>query len=588
MSERSVLRRGMGLVRELVGLHPVPFAISVSGAVLFAGALVGASYVLGEVVDRVVAPTYRTGELAPNTLAWAAAAIVAVTVLRMIGVVFRRYFAGMTSERVQVTFRHRLTERYLGLPMSWHQRTPTGELLALSDADVEKSVDLLHPLPFSIGAACIAVFSLGYLLTIDPYITLVALAVFPALGLINNYYSKRIEEPAAAGQAAVGKVSSIAHESFEGALVVKTLGRSVAEGERFDRASQELRHHRVLVGYLRAVFEPVLDIIPSLGILAAVVVSGYRIEAGAMTVGNMITVTTLFSVLAFPVRVFGYFLETVPPSLVSRERLNRVFDETLPARQDGRGRRLPDGPLRLDIADMNFSYPVEASEISEQVLDKVSFSVEPGEVVALVGSTGVGKSTLCQLVAGLVPPDQGKIKIGGIDLEAIDPIERTDAIALVFQESFMFADSIAANIDVSNRATVGEIEHAADLAQVVSFVDEMPNRYDTLLGERGVNLSGGQRQRVALARALVRRPRLLILDDATSAVDPKVEQQILSRLGEELNTTTLVVAQRVATIMLADRVLYLADGTIVASGTHEELMGIEGYENLVRAYEEAS
>jgi ATP-binding cassette subfamily B protein len=222
----------------------------------------------------------------------------------------------------------------------------------------------------------------------------------------------------------------------------------------------------------------------------------------------------------------------------------------------------------------------------------VDLRIEQGEIVALVGSTGAGKSSLCALLTGLFPPTKGQILLSGTDGVAVDmndltDTERTEAIALVFQETFLFGASVRANIDLGGRSSAAEIRHAAGVARASSFIDALPDGFDTVVGERGVTLSGGQRQRIALARALIRAPRFLILDDATSAVDPKVEQEILNRLRAELSTTTLVVAQRVATIKLADRVLYLANGRIEAAGTHEELMARPDYETLVMAYETA-
>jgi ATP-binding cassette, subfamily B, bacterial len=209
-------------------------------------------------------------------------------------------------------------------------------------------------------------------------------------------------------------------------------------------------------------------------------------------------------------------------------------------------------------------------------------------VVALVGSTGAGKTTLCHLLSALVRPGHGRIRIGGVPIDHLTPDDLSDAVAMVFQESFLFADTLRGNIDLTGTFPDGDIRWAAGIARADGFVDDLPAGFDTVVGERGVTLSGGQRQRVALARALLRRPRLLVLDDATSAVDPRIEQQILDGLRRELDMTTLVVAQRVSTITLADRVLYLAGGRIAASGRHVDLLAHPGYEALVRAYEETS
>jgi ABC-type multidrug transport system fused ATPase/permease subunit len=220
------------------------------------------------------------------------------------------------------------------------------------------------------------------------------------------------------------------------------------------------------------------------------------------------------------------------------------------------------------------------------VLDEVSFHVDPNESVAVVGPTGVGKSTLAQLLVRLDDPSGGRILIGGVDIRQIDSGELRRATSLVFQESFLFATTVAENIALDSGASRDEIEHAAAIAQADRFIRALPHTYDTVLGERGHTLSGGERQRVALARALVRQPRVLILDDATSSVDPTIEAEILAGLRRELETTLIVVAYRLSTIRLADRVLFLEEGRLRATGSHEQLMASQpGYAAMIRAYE---
>ncbi|MEQ1786248.1 MAG: ABC transporter ATP-binding protein, partial [Acidimicrobiales bacterium] len=241
----------------------------------------------------------------------------------------------------------------------------------------------------------------------------------------------------------------------------------------------------------------------------------------------------------------------------------------------------PDGPLEVVLDDVRFTY-----EDDEVVLDGVTARIAPGEVVALVGSTGAGKTTLCNLLVHLHDPTRGQIRIGGVPLEAVDPHSLQRAAALVFQESFLFADTVRENLAMGDDVSDAEIYAALEIARARAFVDRLPRGLDDVIGERGVTLSGGQRQRIALARALLRRPRVLLLDDATSAVDATVERAILDGLRGSVAATTIVVAHRVSTIALADRVLLLDGGRIAAAGTHRELLSVPAYAALVRAYEQ--
>jgi ABC-type multidrug transport system fused ATPase/permease subunit len=236
----------------------------------------------------------------------------------------------------------------------------------------------------------------------------------------------------------------------------------------------------------------------------------------------------------------------------------------------------------VDVRALRFAYSADA----EPVLAGVDLALTPGEVVALVGATGSGKSTLCNVLAHLYQPNRGSVRLGGVDLATAEPASLRSAVALVFQEAFLFADTVRENLALGWDVAEDELRWALEAARARRFVDRLPLGLDQELGERGVTLSGGQRQRLALARALLRRPGLLMLDDATSAVDPTVERQILDALPSSLHATTLIVAHRVSTIALADRVLFLDGGHIAASGTHHELLGsVPAYASLARAYE---
>ena len=288
----------------------------------------------------------------------------------------------------------------------------------------------------------------------------------------------------------------------------------------------------------------------------------------------------LFTLLAFPMRVVGFLLEEMPRAVVATARLDRLLAAPH-AEPPHDHARPPTTPADVVAEGVRFAYPT-----GELVLDGVDLRIAPGEIVALVGPTGCGKSTLCELLVGLDTPTAGTIRVHGLAPDRLQRATRRDLLALVFQESFVFADTVTENVLVGTDHGYERLESALDVSQASRFVRALPEGLDTVLGERGVTLSGGQRQRLALARALARRPQFLVLDDATSAVDPRVEARILNALRDELQMTTLVVAHRRSTVELADRIMRMADGRIVSAGTHEELLATDpDYVAMLTAYD---
>jgi ATP-binding cassette, subfamily B, bacterial len=578
MSQQSVTKRGVRVIGSYLATHPGPFTIAVLGSALYAGATIGTTVVLGRITDRVLKPAFLHG-VGWAVVAWAAVAILAVGVVRAAGIVARRYFAGMTGFRMQRTLRTRVVDHYRRLPLSFFGSRPTGELIAHAEADVTAATEIIHPLPWSSAVVLMMIFATIELFLTDPFLAIVGISILPGLTVMNRFYTRRVEGPAARTQEQIGRVSSVAHESIDGALVVKTLGREEAEVQRLAEQADALRKERVTVGLYRARFEPALDALPNLGIILVLLIGAWRVGDHAITVGQLVQIVVLFQLVAYPVRLIGYALSELPRSVVSRERLEDVFREpvTLPVASDPI--HLPAGPLGLSVRSVSYSY------LGNPVLDELSFDIAPNESVAIVGQTGSGKSTLAQLLVRLDDPQRGSVRLGGVDLRSIASEELRRAAAIVFQESFLFATTVRENLIIDRAVSEEEMRRAARLAQADQFVMELPHGYETVLGERGVTLSGGQRQRLALARALLGNPRLLILDDATSSVDATVEAAILEGLRRELRVTLVVVAYRASTISMADRVLLLDEGRIVAEGTHQSLLSHPGYEAMMRAYE---
>jgi ABC-type multidrug transport system fused ATPase/permease subunit len=580
---RGLFGRGVGLVVSYVRMHPRPFAFAVAGAAVFAVASVAVTVALGRATDEVLRPAFTAEGISISTVLKGIVAVLGLATLRALGIGIRRYFSGVAGTSVAATLRERVSDRYRDLALSYHRGQPTGELLSHMEADVEASIEVLYPIPFSIGVMLLVVFALGSLIVTDLFLTLVGLTMIPALALLNRSFARRMQGPARRAQERIGEVSAVAHESIDGALVVKALGRERAETDRLRGKAEALRKERVDAGYIRAGFEPALEGLPSLAMILLIAIGSWRVSTGAITLGVLVQVVALFGMLSWPMRFIGWILSELPRAVVGHDRVDEVLDHPVTLERSATTVSLPDGPLDVRVEALTYAF---GDLDGPRVLDEVTFHVRADESVAIVGATGVGKSTLAQLLVRLDDPDGGEVLIGGVNVRHADPASLRRATALVFQESFLFANSVAENIALDSSASREQVERAAAIAQADRFVRALPNGFDTVVGERGHTLSGGERQRVALARALVREPRVLILDDATSAVDPRVEAEILAGFRRELRTTLIVIAYRLSTIRLADRVLYLEGGRMAATGSHDELMASQpGYAAMVRAYE---
>ncbi|WP_167008472.1 ABC transporter ATP-binding protein [Mumia sp. ZJ430] len=581
---RSVTRRGFGIIGVGVAEEKRRFTLAVIGSLVYGAMTVADAWVLGWATDHVVTPSFRDGEIVTGAAVIASLLFLSVALLRAWGVIMRRLIGGIVYYRLMASYRRRVTRRYLALPMSWHSRHPTGQLLSNANADVEATWGVMMPLPMAVGVIAMLVTAVVVMLTADVVLTLVGLVVFPALFAINVGYQRLLSPRVTRAQELRGHVSAVAHESFDGALVVKTLGREAEETARFAATAEELRDANVAAGRIRSIFDPVIEMLPNLGVLLVVVLGVERVLAGDIEAGAVVQVAYLFTVVGWPVRAFGWVLGELPRTVVGWERVQAVLRATgdMPY---GQAALAGDGPLRVEVKDVSYGY-----EARRPVLDNLDLTLEPGTVTAIVGLTGSGKSTLASLLDRLVDPNDGRILLDGTDIASLSHEALAEAVALVPQHTFIFDDTVRDNITLGADVDDARVREVLALTQAAEFVDALPDSVDTRLGERGTTLSGGQRQRLALARALVRDPRLLLLDDATSALDPDVEQRILSALARSTASgsgpTVFVVAYRKATIALADEVLFLRGGRVVDRGTHAELVARSPeYADIVQAYD---
>lgn len=581
MTPWSVFRDGVKLIRRFVKMHPAAFTVAVLGSSAYAGAILAAAWVVGWVTDNVIIPVLDEGQ-PPELLMSAGLAILGVAVFKALGIVVRRTGAAYLSNATRRDLRNELVAHQLTLKMSWFNRQAIGDLLAVADADTNQGTGVLGPLPFASGVSLLLVGTFVLITTIDPWLGLgamIGLIVAIIIDVRGSWITFGMWEEVQKNR---GRVASIAHESFDGALTVKALGRERFVSERFGTASDVLRDRLIDVNSTWTKYQVVLRALPQVLIIVLIVVGASRIAAGAITPGDIVTIAYLLSLLAFPIQLIGFVLWDLAGSLAGWRRVEKVLkaDDHVVWGEATAVTGL--GPARVEGDTVGFGYH------DIPVLTDLELDLDAGTTLAVVGPTGSGKTALGLLLARLWDPDTGTIHLEGRDLREFAPSELPKEVAYVSQNAFLFDTTVRENVTLDLDCSDQEIDTALRLAGASDFVADLPAGLDTELGERGTNLSGGQRQRLALARALVRKPRLLILDDATSAVDPSVETDILKALkSADLPSTIVVVAYRPSSIRLADEVVFVDEKRILGHGTHEQLLEmLPGYAGLVSAYEE--
>ncbi|MEP6624903.1 MAG: ABC transporter ATP-binding protein [Acidimicrobiia bacterium] len=495
--------------------------------------------------------------------------MVLVGIVQAVCTGLRRYSAFRIALRTETDLRQRLFTHLQRLHFAFHDQAQTGQLMARANTDIQQVQTVVILIPLTVAA----MFTMGGVLAImlwkNAILAVLALGALPFLNLAATRFSHRIAPVNLALQEELADVSGVVEESLSGIRVVKGFGAERQQIRRLEQEADSVLDRSLAAARLRAGFMPLVDFLPTISMVAILWYGGHQVLAGNLQVGDILAFNLYILMLIWPMRMMGMLVAQASRASAGAGRVQEIL-ATDPAIADAQHAvALPDGPGALRFEGVSFGYGR-----GRLVLDGLDLEIHGGAAVAIVGATGSGKSTVARLVPRFYDVDAGRILLDGVDVRDVAVDELRGAVGIVFEDTFLFSDTVRENIAFADPdASMEVVERAARLAGAADFIGALPRGYDTVIGEHGFSLSGGQRQRIAIARAVLADPRILILDDATSSVDPTKEHEIRSALGEVMTgRTTLIIAHRPATIALADRVVLIGDGRVVATGTHEELL----------------
>ncbi|HHV94801.1 MAG TPA: ABC transporter ATP-binding protein [Firmicutes bacterium] len=522
-----------------------------------------------QVVDRLAQPGLNV-ETASAFLNIVAFTLVVFGLMRSISIFIQVFVAEKAAQEVAYALRNDLYDKLQRQSFAFYDKAATGELMSRLTSDVEMCREAVgFGMSSFLGNGAWLIGVAGYLFYVDWRYTLIALATLPLLFLVAVYYTLKVEPMYAEVQEQRAQLTAVAQENFSGVRVVRAFSREDEEIRRFHVENENLCARVLRTARISSFFQPGMDFFANLGTVLVLWYGGREVIGGTMTLGSVVAFHGSLWMLFWPVRALGYILGVMQRAAASVKRVFELLDEESVTKEKPGAIELPRVAGEVRFENVSFSY---ADGVP--VLKDITFEAKPGEVVAIVGSTGSGKSTLVNLIPRFYDVTAGRITIDGYDIRDVTLASLRRQIGIVMQETFLFSTSIRENIAYGRPdASPAEVEAAARAAAAHKFIMELPEGYDTVVGERGVGLSGGQRQRVAIARALLADPRILILDDSTSSVDLATEREIQEALQRLMQgRTTFIIAQRLSTVQRADKILVLDGGRIVQEGTHAQLV----------------
>jgi ATP-binding cassette subfamily B protein len=564
--DAPVTKEGWRLLREVLREQRKGLMLGVLVGLLWSAGKVAIPHLFKLGIDRGIE---RGGSL----LLWAGL-ITSAGVVVGIFTAIRRWLAFRESRWTESSLRERLFTHLQGLHIGYHDTAQTGQLMSRASSDLGQIQGFVVMIPLTISNVAMVVAVMIILIASQPLLAVIALAPLPFINLAARRFSNAIHPAVLAVQAEQAELANVVEESVSGIRIVKGFGAEAAQLAKLEKEADDIRAVSIGAAKIRSKFLPGIDLLPSLGLIAVLGIGGHRVINGQMTVGELVAFNSYLTMLIWPLRNIGMTVAFGQRAAAALMRVNEVLS-TEPAVAD------PPKPQMLpERGSSAFTGAVKFSDVSfgyfpgQDVLSEFNLDVRPGESIAIVGSTGSGKSTVARLLLRFYDTGTGSITLDDIDIRQLRLADLRRAVAVVFEDTLLFNDSVAANIAFAEpNAPQDRIEEAARLAGAHDFIMELPDGYETVLGERGYSLSGGQRQRIAIARAIVADPRVLVLDDATSAVDPSKEHEIREAMATVMRgRTTLVIAHRPATIALASRVALLDEGRVVAFGKHEDLL----------------